>query len=221
MNNAVKSAPMSSPARKVDLRRARGDDTRVQILAAARDALAENGAAATTTRAIAERAGVQLSLVHYHFGGKQQLLAAVLDLENERLLERQRELFAGPDTLAEKWRSACAYLRDDLGSGYVRILWELWAAALDDEELAARWRGAIAGWRELLASAVSEWSAEQGLALPIPAHALATLVANAFQGAETEILAGFTEEEAPHYEALESVAGLIEWVERRNRDDNR
>jgi AcrR family transcriptional regulator len=138
---------MSSPARKVDLRRARGDDTRVQILAAARDALAENGAAATTTRAIAERAGVQLSLVHYHFGGKQQLLAAVLDLENERLLERQRELFAGPDTLAEKWRSACAYLRDDLGSGYVRILWELWAAGLDDEELAARWRGAIAGWR--------------------------------------------------------------------------
>ena len=74
---------------------------------------------------------------------------------------------------------------------------------------------------ELLASAVSEWSAEQGLDRPIPAHALATLVANAFQGAETEILAGFSEEEAPHYEALESVAGLIEWVERRNRDDNR
>ena len=211
---------MSSPERKVDLRRARGDDTRVQILAAARDALAENGAAATTTRAIAERAGVQLSLVHYHFGGKQQLLAAVLDLENERLLERQRELFAGPDPLAEKWRSACAYLHEDLGSGYVRILWELWAAGLDDEELAARWRGAIAGWRELLASAVSEWSAEQGLELPISAHALATLVANAFQGAETEILAGFSEEEAPHYEALESVAGLIEWVERRNHDRN-
>ena len=89
---------MSSPARKVDLRRARGDDTRVQILAAARDGLAENGAAATTTRAIAERAGVQLSLVHYHFGGRAAAARRrSSDLENERLLERQRELFAGPE----------------------------------------------------------------------------------------------------------------------------
>jgi hypothetical protein len=44
---------------------------------------------------------------------------------------------------------------------------------------------------------------------------LSTLVANAFQGAEAEILAGVTEEEVPHLEALESVADLIEWAERR------
>ena len=212
---------MSSSARRLDLRRARGDDTRLQILAAARDALAEDGAAGTTTRAIAERAGVQLSLVHYHFGGKQQLLAAVLDLENERLLERQRELFAGPEPLAEKWRTACAYLQEDLGSGYVRILWELWAAGLGDEELATRWRAAIAGWRELLTRVASDWTAKHRLDLPIPPRALATLVANAFQGAETEILAGFTEEEAPHHEALESIAEVIEWVEKRNGDRNR
>jgi AcrR family transcriptional regulator len=212
---------MSSAPSKRDLRRARGDDTRSQILEAARDALAEHGAAATTTRSIADRAGVQLSLVHYHFGGKQQLLAAVLDRENARLLERQRALFAGPETLADKWRSACAYLREDLGSGYVRILWELWAAGLADPELAERWRSAIAGWRELLTEVAAEWTAEQGLDLPIPPQALATLVANAFQGAETEILAGYGEDEAPHYEALESVAQLIEWVERRSRDGNR
>ena len=212
---------MSSATGKTDLRRARGDDTRLQILAAARDELGENGAAGTTTRSIADRAGVQLSLVHYHFGGKQQLLAAVLDQENERLLERQRQLFAGPGTLAEKWRGACAYLREDLGSGYVRILWELWAAGLTDAELAARWRAAIAGWRELLARVAEEWTAEQRLDLPIPPQALATLVANAFQGAEVEILAGFTEEEAPHYEALESIGRLIEWVERKSHDDDR
>ncbi|HST16254.1 MAG TPA: TetR/AcrR family transcriptional regulator [Gaiellaceae bacterium] len=212
---------MSRTAGTPDQRRARGDDTRMQILAAARDALAEHGAAGTTTRGIADRAGVQLSLVHYHFGGKQQLLAAVLDRENERLLERQRRLFAGPGTLAEKWRGACAYLRDDLGSGYVRILWELWAAGLTDDELAARWRAAIGGWRELLTRVAAEWTTEHGLELPIPPEALATLVANAFQGAEAEILAGFSEEEAPHYEALESVARLIEWVERKSVDGSR
>jgi AcrR family transcriptional regulator len=199
---------------KPDLRRARGDDTRQQILAAARDALAESGAAGTTTRAIADRAGVQLSLVHYHFGGKQQLLAAVLDRENEVLLERQRALYDGPGPLAGKWRTACAYLREDLSSGYVRIGWELWAAGLADPDLAARWRDALAGWRDLLIRIATEWMEECGVELPISPLALVTLVGDAFLGAEAEILAGVTEEEAPHYEALESIARLIEWAER-------
>src|SRR2546423_4516992 len=208
-------AGMSSPAKKVDLRRARGDDTRVQILDAARDALAEDGYARATTRSIAERAGTQLSLVHYHFGGKQQLLAAVLQRENERLLERQRALYAGPLPLADKWRTACAYLREDLRTGYVRILWELWAIGLADEELAARWRDAIAGWRELLTSVAADWTAQLELQLPISPRALATVVTDAFLGAEAEILAGVTEEQAPHLEALEHIGKLIEWAETR------
>ena len=205
---------MSSATDKPDLRRARGNDTRKLILAAARDALAENGAAGTTTRSIADRAGVQLSLVHYHFGGKQQLLAAVLDRENEVLLERQQALYDGPATLADKWRAACAYLREDLSSGYVRIGWELWAAGLADPELAERWRDALAGWRDLLVRVAAEWMEESGVELPISPRALVTLVGDLFLGAEAEILGGVTEEEAPHYEALESIARLIEWAER-------
>jgi AcrR family transcriptional regulator len=212
---------MSSPAEKVDLRRARGEDTREQILDAARDALAATGYARTTTRAIAERADVPLSLVHYHFGGKRQLLAAVLARENERLLERQRAMFEGPEPLAEKWRIACAYLRQDLRSGYVRILWELWAVGLADETLAESWGNAIDGWRALLARVADEWCAEHELELPISSRALATLVGNAFLGAEAEILAGVTEDDAPHLEALEACAGMIEWAERRSRDGNR
>jgi AcrR family transcriptional regulator len=208
---------VSSPP-KVDLRKARGEDTKEQILDAARDALAATGYARTTTRAIADRAGVPLSLVHYHFGGKQQLLVAVLERENARLLERQRAMFAGPDPLAEKWRIACEYLNEDLRSGYVRILWELWAVGLGDEALSESWRTAIAGWRQLLTDVASKWLDEQALDLPITPRALATLVANAFQGAEAESLAGFGEDEAPHLEALESVAKLIEWAERRSRD---
>src|SRR5438128_4836828 len=126
----------------------------------------EQGFARTTNRGVAERAGVQLSLVHYHFGGKRQLLAAVLEQENERLLERQRTLYAGPEPLAEKWRTACAYLREDLRSGYVRILWELWAAGLADEALARLWREAMAGWRGLLESVAERWVAEVGIELP-------------------------------------------------------
>jgi AcrR family transcriptional regulator len=193
----------------------------MQILDAAREALVERGYTGTTTRAVAERAGVRVSLVHYHFGGKQQLLAAVLDRENDRLLARQEALFAGAEPLAEKWRTACAYLREDIDSGYVRILWELWAVGLGDEELAAHWRAAIAGWRELLTRAAEKWAAALELELPLPPQALATLVAAAFLGAETEMLAGVSEQEAPHLEALERCAELIEWIERRSRGDTR
>jgi AcrR family transcriptional regulator len=206
---------MSSASPKVDQRRARGDDTRALILDAARDALAEDGYGHTTTRAIADRAGVRLSLVHYHFGGKQQLLAAVLTRENDRLLERQRAMFEGAEPLADKWRAACAYLREDLSSGYVRILWELWAVGLSDPELAAAWRAAISGWRELLTGVAEAWIATLKAPLPVSPQVVVTLVANVFQGAEAEILAGVSEDEAPHLEALESVAGLIEWAEGR------
>lgn len=207
---------MSSPVEmKTDRRSARGESTRARILDAAREVLRDRGFAATTTRAVAERAGVQLSLVHYHFGGKRGLLAAVLEQENERLLGRQRALYAGPEPLSEKWRTACAYLGEDLRSGYVRILWELWAAGLADEELAARWRKALAGWRRLLESAFTEWAASPGVDSPVPPRLLATLAGDLFLGAEVEILAGVSEQEAPHLEALEACAALIEATEQK------
>jgi AcrR family transcriptional regulator len=209
---------VSSAAAKTDQRLVRGEATREQILDAANEVLSAQGGAATTTRAIAERAGVRLSLVYYHFGGKGGLLAELLDRENARLLERQKRLYAGPEPLAEKWRTACAYLREDLRSGYARVLWELWAAGLADEELARRWRDAMAGWRTLVGDVAERWAAEHGLELPLPAPALATLIANAFQGAEVEILAGVSEKEAPHLEALDACADLIEWFEQRARN---
>jgi AcrR family transcriptional regulator len=204
---------MSSPAQRLDQRVARGDATRAQILGAARDALREDGYPGTTMRAVAERAGVQLSLVHYHFGSKRGLLAAVLEDENERLLERQRMLFTGAEPLSAKWRTACAYLREDLRSGYVRILWELWAAGLADEELARRWREAMAGWRTLLEETIATGTAALGIEPPMSARALAALVVNVFEGAEVEMLAGVAEDEAPHLEALEGLGDLIERLE--------
>jgi AcrR family transcriptional regulator len=199
----------------VDQRVVRGRATREQILDATAEVLRAEGGAGATTRAVADAAGVRLSLVHYHFGGKGGLLAELLARENGRLLGRQEALYAGPEPLAEKWRTACAYLREDLRSGYVRVLWELWAAGLADEELARRWRDAMGGWRALLEQVIERWVAEKGLELPLSPRALTTLVANAFQGAEIEILAGVSEEDSPHLEALEAVADLIEWYERR------
>jgi AcrR family transcriptional regulator len=198
----------------IDRRSLRGEATRERVLTAARDVLLERGFAQTSTRAVAERADVRLSLVHYHFGSKQRLLVEVLERENEQLLERQRELYATPGSLARKWRIACEFLDEDLRSGYVRVLWELWAAGLADETLAARWRSAMAGWRTLLELVATEWVATVDVQPPLSPRALATLVTNVFQGIEIELLAGVAEEEAPHREVLDALGGVIERWER-------
>ncbi len=193
----------------VDGRAVRGVATRLRILDAARAMLVERGAGGTSTRSVAEAAGVPLSLVHYHFGGMPALLVEVLERQNEELLERQRALYAAPGPLAEKWRIACEFLDEDIRSGYVRVLWELWAAGLADETLAASWRAATAGWRDLLTTVFADWADTLEVELPLPPRALATLVANIFQGVEIELLAGVEPDEAPHREVLDALGALI------------
>ena len=203
----------SKPHLATDGRALRGEATRLRIVDAARDVLLERGHAAASTRAVADEAGVRLSLVHYHFGGKQGLLLEVLERENALLLARQRKLYAAPGPLAQKWRIACDFFDEDIHSGYVRVLWELWAAGLADEDLAAGWRSAMGGWRLLLESVFASWAQELDVELPLSPRALATLVCNLFEGIEIELLAGVPEEDAPHREVLDAIGVLIERAE--------
>lgn len=206
MSSTSSSDPAPVPE---DRRLARGRSTRAQLLAAAAGVLSEQGYKAMSMRAVAERAGTQLSLVHYHFGSKRGLLVAVLEDLTGGLLERQRAMFEDERPFAAQWQTACEYLRDDVGSGYVRILWELWAAGLADPELAERWRATQHAWRGLIIARIERWQAETGVVLPMRPAALTTLIANLFEGAETEILAGMGEDEAPHLEALMACGALI------------
>lgn len=197
-----------------DQRLARGRETRDGLLTAAIAVLGEEGYKAMSMRAVAERAGVRLSLVHYHFGSKQGLLEAVLDHLTEGLLERQQAMWNDGRPFAEQWRTACDYLREDIRSGYVRTLWEIWAAGLAAPRLAARWRETQRGWRDLIVARLRRWQAEYDVELPMRPEALAALIGNLFEGAETELLAGVGPDEAPHLEALEALGKLIENAER-------
>jgi AcrR family transcriptional regulator len=203
----------SKPHLATDGRAVRGEATRRRIVDAARDVLLERGHGGASTRAVADEAGVRLSLVHYHFGGKQGLLLEVLERENELLLKRQQKLYAAPGPLAEKWRTACDFLDEDIRSGYVRVLWELWAAGLADETLAAGWRDAMGAWRRLLESVFAAWAEELDIELPLSPRALSTLLSNLFQGIEIELLAGVPEQDAPHGEVLAALGALIERAE--------
>ena len=55
-----------------------GQATRERILEAAGELIGANGYAQTTAKAVADRAEVGVSLINYHFGGREGLYRAVL-----------------------------------------------------------------------------------------------------------------------------------------------
>lgn len=63
------------------------DSPRARILAAAGREFAEQGLAGTSTRAVAEAAGVNLAMIHYYFQSKEQLYVRVLAREFRNLWE--------------------------------------------------------------------------------------------------------------------------------------
>jgi AcrR family transcriptional regulator len=92
-------------------------DTRLRIIEAARTRLLADGYAGLSTRKVAEEAGVPLSQLHYHFGSKGGLITALFAEENNRLLERQTEMYAQDKPLWQRYEQACDFLEDDLDSG--------------------------------------------------------------------------------------------------------
>jgi AcrR family transcriptional regulator len=190
-------------------------DTRAAILAAARGRMLADGYANLSTRAVAEAAGVPLSQIHYHFGSKRQLILAVLDAENVRLLERQREMFDTPLPLWVRWERACDFLDVDIESGYVRILQEMIAAGWSDPEVAETVRRMIGGWYGLLAEVASrevERGADFGEFTP---DEVAALMATPFLGAEELILLGVTETVLPMRSALRKVGRLLQRLDQK------
>jgi AcrR family transcriptional regulator len=80
------------------------------LLDAAERLLVEVGAAGFTTRKVAEEAGSNHGLVHYYFGSIEQLLVRVLERFTERLIERQRQMYAADVPFLDRWRTAMGYL---------------------------------------------------------------------------------------------------------------
>ena len=106
------------------------DETPNRIIAAAERLFAEGGEDATSLRAITRAAAVNVAAVHYHFGGRDELLRAVLDRKlaplNARRLDLLADAIAVHDPAVPLDAVLRAFLRPDLeliaelrGSGQV------------------------------------------------------------------------------------------------------
>ena len=187
---------MSKPAARP------GYETEQALLDAAERLLVEVGAAGITTRKVAEEAGANHGLVHYYFGSVEQLLVRVLERFTERLIERQRRMYAADVPFREKWRTAMAYLDED--RPYQKIWFELQALAWNRPELQERLARVHAEWQAVLTDAFAPVREELGIDVPLTA--LVTLVYTFNEGIMLERLSGI---EDGHRQLLEWIDGWL------------
>ena len=188
-------------------------DTRLRILVAAKGELLDVGYAKLSTRGIAEAAGVPLSQIHYHFGSKQNLMLAVLDMENQKRLARQAAMYQSNLPLWKQWQQACDFFDEDLESGYVRVLMEMTAAGWSNREIAGAVSTQVQGWFDLLAE-VAQRSAERfGSLGPFTPQEVAALAGLPFLGAEAVILLGLDESKIAARPALRKIGELLRMLE--------
>jgi AcrR family transcriptional regulator len=103
-------------------RRPGNQDTRGQIITAARHAFAAKGFAGTSMRGIAADAGVDAALIHHYFDSKQQLFLATIAMPLE-VLGFVEQVAAGN--------------RSDLGERLVRTVLGVWDSELQPSLVAA------------------------------------------------------------------------------------
>ena len=177
-----------------------GHESEQALLDAAERLLVEVGAAGITTRRVAEEAGSNHGLVHYYFGSVEQLLVRALERFTERLIARQRDLYAADEPFVEKWRTAMRYLVSE-DATYEKIWLELQALAWNNEDLRERLERVNTEWRAVLTEAFEEPHRELGIEMPL--EALVSLVLTFNLGIMVERLGGI---DTGHAE-------LLDWID--------
>lgn len=96
-----------------DSRRRRDPEaTRQSILEAAQDLFVCHGPAGTSLSAIAKKADVTKSLIHHHFGSKEELWSAVQEQRFQAYFDVQKQMLLESDSVADLLRdSMTAYFR--------------------------------------------------------------------------------------------------------------
>lgn len=211
------SKPLAREPRLVTSNLHDGDvtQTRERILDATFRRLVSEGYAALSVREIARDAGVNHALINYHFRSKDQLVIAVLDAVNQRLLSRQAAMYDSGGNFAQKWADARRFYEDDLASGFVRLQAELWAASLSNPGLREKFLPRLLAWKKLVLGAVREaLVALQGTDTKLPLRftpeVIACWISEFWLGMEFADLLGVKEEQIQHRAALDAVQWLLE-----------
>jgi len=146
----------------------------------------------------------------------QELLLQVLERFTNRLIARQREMYAAKLPFIEKWRAAMGYLEEDRASGYSKLWFELQAMGWNDPEIRKRVAKVDHAWLGVVTEALSQAADEYGLDRgEYPRDALVALVATFNEGMHLRMLSGINTGHA----AL--LAWIDRWIEQLERQKHK
>lgn len=171
-------------------RRRDGQVARDRMLEEAMTAIAENGLAALTMSALAERLGTSGGHILYYFGSKDRLLLEALSWSEAALSEERRVLLAGRAAPARKLDR---FLRMYLPKGPRDPRWmlwiELWARAGANEPLRTAQDDLDRGWQADLEALLTQGAAKDAFAVDDAAARAGELLA-LLDGLSTRVVLG-------------------------------
>lgn len=149
--------------RTQDQRRA---DTRARLIDAASDLFARKGFHAVSAEAVSAAADRTTGALYNHFGGKEGLLLALLEVWKDQaatdLLAGFGEMTELDDRLAAVYE---AITDGDRGASWLLLEMELWLHGARDPHIGGPLARRYAGIRSLLADGLTDWAELAGVSL--------------------------------------------------------
>jgi AcrR family transcriptional regulator len=152
-------------------------ETRARLLDAAADLFARKGFHAVSAEAVADAAGRTTGALYDHFGGKEGLLLALVEVWMEQTVAELQPLLDELPTLDDRLNGLWSgVIRRDEASAdaWVLLEFELWLHSVRDAELGAAGAERFAHARAGLAEGLERWAVEFGFELAGPSDEVAT-----------------------------------------------
>ena len=191
--------------------------TKERIIAAASKILAEKGYEATTLREISREAQAGPGLVHYYFGGKDELLVEVLQAAGQRFHQRMEHL---TQQMSTNWSLDALltqlYERVDLEPEVYRLRYESFSLGLHNPVIEPKVRERLAQRRNEIGSIIARAlenmeSTESVKRFSLDPTLLAALLLALFDGlALQKIMDPTFDLEAAYHLLAQMLQGLLE-----------
>lgn len=153
-------------------------ETRAKVIAAVVDAIAEVGYQRTTAQEIASRAGVTWGAVQHHFGGKDELLLAVLEDTFTRFAERMTDIAVAETPISDRVSLFIDRAWEHFRSRHFRCAFEILLDYLgrDEHPHAAQWRTQMTrAWDRVWSALFSDARVARSRGLMLQHYTVATL----------------------------------------------
>ncbi|MEV0091268.1 TetR/AcrR family transcriptional regulator [Streptomyces sp. NPDC050738] len=172
-------------ARTVRSQAERKSETRARLIDAAAELFARKGFHAVSAEAVAASAGRTTGALYSHYGGKEGLLLALLEVWKERTADQLTAELAGSSDPAAHFGAMWGSItrpQADRGDAWLLLEMELWLHGARSPLVGSRLAERYAQIRTQLGEGLADWADATGSPLPGPPEETGALVLGVLLG---------------------------------------